>query len=422
MKIYFRQGGIYLFFLVLLTVGVPGLSVVDQFARAGEVADSEASVQVALRVFLNLFCLSVFSIFFIVGKIRLKKKVCAFALPYILLFAYYFFSSFFLFSGADKLVPLYRAFEWLLFMLIALLWLSSLEEARFDSFHRNYLKPALLLPLSIVLLAVIPLPELAYGMTHGNIRLGGFLFHPNRLGVIAACAFLYSYLLLPNGWKKAASMICTLLVLLFTYSRGAIIIFSLTIPLVILLVGGRYQRIIGLIVMLTGIVVLVIYSDEIVSLMSRGQGVSNVTSGSGRSEIWKASFDLIKESPILGYGFINGSKFALPDAVSWTAGFEFPAAHAHNDLLQSLLNGGVIALVVTLFIYGSLGFSLVKARHLLSRREHVFVVALVIQLLFSGLTELSLQGVLVFPGAVLFVIHMYLLTYINSKKSRSLNA
>ena len=63
---------------------------------------------------------------------------------------------------------------------------------------------------------------------------------------------------------------------------------------------------------------------------------------SGRTEVWKVAEPLISESLILGYG-IDGFRDVLLKQTSW------PAGNAHNSLLELLLTGGLPATLVVLF-------------------------------------------------------------------------
>ena len=53
----------------------------------------------------------------------------------------------------------------------------------------------------------------------------------------------------------------------------------------------------------------------------------------GRSFVWQSALEKIKERPVEGYG-IDGILLST----FWTSGFNY----AHNQLLQSLLDGGII--------------------------------------------------------------------------------
>ena len=63
---------------------------------------------------------------------------------------------------------------------------------------------------------------------------------------------------------------------------------------------------------------------------------------SSRTNIWQMAMELIKKSPIIGYGWPrNESEYVIVNSL----GYRFSA---HNVLLEILLRGGLIALIITI--------------------------------------------------------------------------
>lgn len=81
---------------------------------------------------------------------------------------------------------------------------------------------------------------------------------------------------------------------------------------------------------------------------------------SGRVEIWSASINLAKDSPILGYGF-DVSGYLFPTYM-YEGGRGDPLAldRAHNELIDITLNIGLIGLVLELVIMGYMVIGLIK--------------------------------------------------------------
>lgn len=77
---------------------------------------------------------------------------------------------------------------------------------------------------------------------------------------------------------------------------------------------------------------------ELASFMLRGQTPSQFASLSGRLELWQSAWPLFLESPFLGNGYV-ASREALLAIVPW-------ASYAHNGLMQSLLDLGMIGTLV----------------------------------------------------------------------------
>jgi O-antigen ligase len=81
-----------------------------------------------------------------------------------------------------------------------------------------------------------------------------------------------------------------------------------------------------------------------------------------RTDIWSASVTAIDDSPWIGYGW-NG--VWIEPNVEPTAGLNrdigFEAGHAHNAVLEMLLEGGVIGLTLYLVFFGSVGLAAWRA-------------------------------------------------------------
>jgi O-antigen ligase len=90
-------------------------------------------------------------------------------------------------------------------------------------------------------------------------------------------------------------------------------------------------------------------TDPLVAqLLLRGQSVRDLESFSGRTQLWEAAWPLLLDRPILGFGF-QGSRAALLAATPW-------AAYAHNALLQTLLDLGLLGAVL---LWGTFAYTLV---------------------------------------------------------------
>jgi len=88
------------------------------------------------------------------------------------------------------------------------------------------------------------------------------------------------------------------------------------------------------------------FFDFSIELVTRRQSESQLLSLTGRVDLWETALDLIAQKPILGWGYVSGSRIALLSAFRYWA-----APHAHNAFLEILLNLGIIG---TLALLGSL--------------------------------------------------------------------
>lgn len=74
--------------------------------------------------------------------------------------------------------------------------------------------------------------------------------------------------------------------------------------------------------------------NPVARLMLRGQTAEEFASFTDRDEVWSLAEDLIADRPIAGYGY-QGSRSYLLAVVPW-------AAYAHNALLQTALDLGIV--------------------------------------------------------------------------------
>jgi O-antigen ligase len=116
----------------------------------------------------------------------------------------------------------------------------------------------------------------------------------------------------------------------------------------------------------------------LLKMVSRSGDVGEITSFTGRTEIWNAVLKLSAAEPWMGYGYAS-SVFVLPQHASEVG---FATSHAHNVFLQLLLTTGVVG--VALFV---LSYIAVMARAAVQRDRIVFAMLLFV--LFNGITESS---------------------------------
>jgi O-antigen ligase len=113
-------------------------------------------------------------------------------------------------------------------------------------------------------------------------------------------------------------------------------------------------------------------------MASRSGSVGEVTSFTGRTEIWNAVLQLSSAEPWMGYGYAS-SVFVLPQHASAVG---FTTSHAHNLILQLLLTTGIIGVILFL-----VSVIVVIARAAAQRDRTVFAMMLFV--IFNGVTESS---------------------------------
>ena len=312
------------------------------------------------------------------------------------------------YSSTDIPLSLYRLCEWLLAFALFLSLYTRARPADAPRLIIGIMARACWINLAIVWLVLPIAPSLAYcsedAAPGSPARLGGVVIHPGDLALLSSVVFFHALLFL-KGSRRVLACAFALLTISLTYGRSAQVIFLATL-FVYLIVLSRKPALqwasVGLV--LAGLVTGVIFQDRVIHYISRGQSASDVTSLSDRTVVWQASFQAIAQRPVLGYGFIAGAKNALRD--QWLSSHWVPP-HAHNELIQALLSGGIPALLLVLAIYlQALWFAARAARHSLQGKFFLMVliqliaVSFVATILTTQFTRVSALFVLCFLGVV----------------------
>ena len=139
---------------------------------------------------------------------------------------------------------------------------------------------------------------------------------------------------------------CFVLAIL-TFSRAAI--FSAALSFLIIAVRGRRHLTLAAI-FLVGTTLFFLYGDALYQLLTRLR-IVNFTPDLGRYKIWQLAWDLSKENPLFGIG-PGGAASALA---------QIQVYHAHNNVLNTLLESGVPAAFLFALIHFALFARATKA-------------------------------------------------------------
>jgi len=220
------------------------------------------------------------------------------------------------------------------------------------------------------LAATLPFAAQTYESAEG-FRFSWFSMHPIEAGTFAAIGTLglLSAALLTRrrllGMPPLFSVAALGAVLVFTNSRGPLLAcLAGAAVLVLLQVEARTRTAL----VLTGGTLAGAYvafgpdlmpwfsdlanqDNAIARLLFRGETADTLLQLNGRVELWDAARSSIAAHPLLGYGF-QASRGILLDAATW-------AAYAHNALLQTILDLGVVGAValVSILVIGFVGFA-----------------------------------------------------------------
>lgn len=374
---------------IIYAIGVPGFV---KFDATGNTHDFGVfNRQSIADIALTLSCLALFFYLTAISRRNVSLRPVRFGrTPWLLLLGLLVVTS--LASPNDNVsISVYRMCEWVLGYILLVSAYSGAPFLEAPHVAREMIAAICWACLAIVWLALPFFPSLAFSVPVEStgvvqFRLGGYLIHPNGLGVVAGIAFWHAFLFRRSVTRIALCSVA-LVSLLLTYSRGAWAGFALSIIAYVVVSRRSRVRIMGVVGLITGIATFLVFSGPVVRLLERGEGQQNLRTLSDRALVWSAAVKAISARPLLGYGYIDGVKHVLPQ---FTSVSYWSPMHCHNELLQALASGGTLAGLLVLWVY-IVGF-LNSYRSAKSTLSGGFMFLSVIQLIvFATLTPLLMK-------------------------------
>lgn len=186
------------------------------------------------------------------------------------------------------------------------------------------------------------------GERYTSLRLAGLAGSANNMGRIAAFALVIIGLYARDFHRMSryfvpVTALITGAALIMSNSRTSMMMAAAILFAVYFLNWRRLY--IALFVLSAGLVAAAIAlpaGDDLLRLVSRSGSLDEMTSMTGRTEIWYAVAKLAEAKPIMGYGY-GSSVFVLPEH---ERAIGFLTSHAHNLALQLLLTTGWVGLVL----------------------------------------------------------------------------
>lgn len=179
------------------------------------------------------------------------------------------------------------------------------------------------------------------------------VFNHKNAAAPAMIMLVFFGLYLRGAWSKWRGTIITLLAFVFlmkTNGKTAAMLLPVTVMLTWWLERHPKQALLtvgGLIGFLNLFAVGSAFSPSIRKVVDSFGIDSTFT---GRTDIWELSFTTFFHSPIFGQGFQSfWNSPALLAQATTSATWAVEAAHAHNGYIESLLNGGLPAFILTCF-------------------------------------------------------------------------
>jgi putative inorganic carbon (hco3(-)) transporter len=247
--------------------------------------------------------------------------------------------------GFDNLSEALRTFRWTILLPVIFFALAGSFIVR-----RPYQRVMLLASFvaGSVLAGAIALVDsvLGGGVSADSIsRMTGLAPHPNALALVLARAAIPAILVailfraeIDRKWALAGGFLA--LIVLFTFSRGALIALMLGCLTILMLVRARRLAIGGAATAVMAVLAAVAIAPER-SLSLLGGG-----SGSLRIELWSSAIRMIRDNPVTGIGLDQFLNVYLPRYVSPESWPERFTSHPHNVLLDTWLSLGIIGLAV----------------------------------------------------------------------------
>lgn len=177
----------------------------------------------------------------------------------------------------------------------------------------------------------------------------GIFNHKNAAAPAMIILFMVG-LYLRNAWSTVGGIAITLLAGFFlwkTNGKTAAMLLPVTIALIWILErhAGRTLLMIG--GLLGFFNILAVGSTYFPSIQNLVESLGIDSTFTGRTDIWRLSFDTFAQSPIFGQGFqAFWTSSALLSQADISETWAVTASHAHNGYVESLLNGGLPAFIL----------------------------------------------------------------------------
>lgn len=249
---------------------------------------------------------------------------------------------------------------------------------------------------------------------HEGLRFAWFAAHPIEVGTLAAIGALglISTMLFREGvqlrpmFGTFLAAILLVAVLGSTAARGPILAFAIALSMLLLIKVEIRIRAALLLVSTALFAALFVAgpdvqawldsasagNDRLTYTFFRGQSAQDVLELNGRIALWSELSPSIGDRLFLGHGYL-ASRAVILDAADW-------AAAAHNALLQSVLDLGVIG---TAGLLALIGAALVGAAGAQTQWRRATLASLVVFLVVNSVSTESFAGA---PGFEMFLVFL----------------
>ena len=234
-------------------------------------------------------------------------------------------------------------------------------------------------------------------------RLGDAeLLHPNSIGNYVGVALLCNIYLITQVARRRRDQLfwmgCELimvLALLRSMSKTSMVAIVLAGFVYLLRSNQSARRKWGVALLLAG--ALAVATPFVIDTLYHNQTKSEVETFSGRTQLWLETWDMIRDNPVVGYGFFSFRNYG-PQIFS-----DIKLVHAHNEWLNLWFSLGLVGVVLAFLIYATYLRQMFRiSKWPQSAPKAALAIALVSFTLVRGITEAT--NSLVYPMALMFLI------------------
>lgn len=192
-----------------------------------------------------------------------------------------------------------------------------------------------------------------------------------------------------SWWMKISFVVVGLVTIWLTKSRTPLLVLAAALSIVYLV--RSTVRLAVLCVLIVGMAITIGTAgiSDIAGQFTRTGRTDELTTLTGRTEIWAYVFDEWKKSPLIGYGYGSTKSLLLNELYMW----DFTTESAHNLLLQCLFTLGLMGAAILVLIF------LLQARQV-ARSVNLTAIFLISFVYLIGITEASFIG----PGIGLMTV------------------
>lgn len=277
------------------------------------------------------------------------------------------------FAPASRLTPpttmasilsLFRLSQWIIVFILIVALYSRTPPVQATELVAELIGVGSWIWISIVWIFLPIIPAQVYSPSEEDgpnavNRLGGQLLHPSHVALLASVGFFYSLFFCSRGPRRWAACLLALLTLFLTGARTQEVGFLLALFLYATVLSRKPAMRWGMIgATCLALLVGAALSGKMIEHISRGDNVQTIASLNGRTQVWEASLEAIRVQPVLGYGYSVGARNAIRD--HWRAAHWLPP-QAHNEFIEATLDGGIVALVLVVCIYGHVFLTSIRA-------------------------------------------------------------